>query len=236
MIWFGPTVAGILFATLALFGGYLARRITAKEDPKGAEDPYVIMKAISSRRIAAAPSPDEGGVAVAEAEPPAEGGELFPHDAELEAEAPGTGVSEPMPLGSEEPAPAPVEPTPTSAPEPAVMPQATLWDLHALNICWNAASTSGAFGRTPIERDRSEPAPRKIAPTPGTAAISLRFFNPSTDSIMTMASRSPSGLSGHTSARRSYSAAFTPHAQVAPPVPYPRIPSGSRRVSPFRGG
>ena len=53
----------------------------------------------------------------------------------------------------------------------------------------------------------------------GTAAIASRFFRPSTDSIMTIANRSPSGFSGHTSARRSYSAALTPQAQVAPPVP-----------------
>ena len=33
----------------------------------------------------------------------------------------------------------------------------------------------------------------------GTAAIASRFFRPSTDSIMTIANRSPSGFSGHTS-------------------------------------
>ena len=42
-----------------------------------------------------------------------------------------------------------------------------------------------------------------------------------------MASRSPSGLSGHTSARRSYSAALRPQIHVAAAGPEPRMPFGS---------
>ena len=92
-----------MFAILALFGGYLARRITTKDDAKGSEDPFVLARAMSARRATAA---EEGAVAVAEPEAPAEGGdsagELFPHDAELEAEAPEAGVSDPVPLGTVE--------------------------------------------------------------------------------------------------------------------------------------
>jgi DNA segregation ATPase FtsK/SpoIIIE-like protein len=87
----GTTVAGITFALLAVFGGYLARRITAGETPKP-EDPYAAVRSINTRRVTTSVRELEAetkaaGVAVAEAEPPAGRrirGELFPHDAELE--------------------------------------------------------------------------------------------------------------------------------------------------------
>src|SRR5262249_23220671 len=61
------------------------------------------------------------------------------------------------------------------------------------------------------------PAPTKIAPTPGTAAMASAFFKPSAVSIIMIANKSPSGFNGHTSARRSYSAAETPHHHTATP-------------------
>ena len=46
--------------------------------------------------------------------------------------------------------------------------------------------------------------------TPGTAAIASRFRTAVADSIIITATRSPSGLSGQRSARRTYSAPDSP--------------------------
>ena len=100
----GTTVAGIMFAILALFGGYLARRITTKDDAEVPRIRSSLARAISARRRdsprrkapSRLPSPrPRRRAAIAR-------GELFPHDAELEAEAPEAGVSEPVPLGTVE--------------------------------------------------------------------------------------------------------------------------------------
>lgn len=93
----GTTVSGILFAILALFGGYLARRITVSKVPEARrDDPYALMKAMSTKRLVTAPvestgtaliGDDDEGVAEGDVD---ERGGLFPVDAELEPEAPET--------------------------------------------------------------------------------------------------------------------------------------------------
>src|SRR6266446_1929797 len=104
-----------------------------------------------------------------------------------------------------------------SCPLRAVIPHATLRARQAFRIVWKACSTSGELLSTPRYWWRSPPAPTKIAPTPGTDAIASAFFKPSVVSIIMMANRSPSGFNGQRSARRSYSAAETPHDHTAIP-------------------
>jgi hypothetical protein len=91
----GTTIAGILFAILALFGGYLARRITAPAAPPArADDPYAVIKAMHKHR-AAQPEAVGAAAAVAEEEPPAaetERGGLFSPDAELEPAPPAAAI------------------------------------------------------------------------------------------------------------------------------------------------
>jgi hypothetical protein len=87
----GTTAAGIVFAVLALFGGYLARRITKSDAPAGHDDTYTMMKAMNARR-AAEPAFAGGGVQVAEEDEVEEAAAddqhagLFPTDAEIEPE------------------------------------------------------------------------------------------------------------------------------------------------------
>ena len=72
----------------------------------------------------------------------------------------------------------------------------------------------------------------------GVRRISWMLFTASCDSIIATANSSPSGLSGHTSARRAYSTLLNPQRRVAPPGPQPRSPprcrvrgASSRRVA-----
>ena len=89
-----------------------------------------------------------------------------------------------------------------------------------------AASVSAESRATPSELDRSL-GPIKTPPTPGTDRSSSMLRTASADSISSTTSRSPSGLSGQTSARRTYSAAATPQNHWATRAPTPRRPAGS---------
>ena len=74
------------------------------------------------------------------------------------------------------------------------------------------------------------------APTPGTDMISSSCFMPSTDSTIMIASKSPSGLRGHRSARRSYSSVVKPQTHVASVGAAPRLPIGSKYREPLSCG
>jgi hypothetical protein len=89
----GTTVAGIIFAILALFGAYLARRITVPTETAKPEDPYTALKAMTAKRASAAEDrvaniasiDDDDDDSAIGAVAPARG-DLFPADAELEPE------------------------------------------------------------------------------------------------------------------------------------------------------